>query len=162
MIEQVNMDGLISYLIELLGQRFAAEVSQLYYGDIGIYPPSAFLGPRREQKCVVAISPDYNRLVENDRNAAFESRLLGVNVIVMVNLTPYFEAMPKEAIGERKLVQVTTAIAEYLTLEENINLKGRVQFTKVGDIDWEWQARGTQAVRAAAISHESRVRIPRI
>ena len=162
MIEQVNMDGLIAYLIELLGPRFAAEVSQLYYGDIGIYPPSAFLGPRREQKCVIAISPDYNKLMEDQRNAASESRLLGVNIIVMVNLTPFFEAMPKEAIGERKFVQVTTAIADFLAQEENINLKGRVQFTKVGDIDWEWQARGSQAIRAAAISHESRVRIPRI
>lgn len=155
------MDGLILYLISLLGNRFARDVSQIYYGDIGVYLPSSFGGSRKEQKCIIALSPAYNRLGD-DRVVAFEERFLGIDIICMVNITPYFAVSPSEAFGEQKLVRLATEVATFLTQEEYVNLGGRVQMTKVGDIDWAWLPKGDQAIRGAAVAYEARVRIPRI
>jgi hypothetical protein len=162
MADAVTMEGLIDHLSSLLAKRFANDVSRIYFGDIGVYNPIAFGGDRKNPKLVVALSPSYNRLIEDERNAAYELRLLGLDIIVFVNITPYFQADPPEAYGERKLVRITTQIAEYLTLEENINLGGRVQFSKVGSIDFSWVQRSDQSLRAAGVAYECRVRIPRI
>ena len=158
----VTMEELVDYLADLLGRRFSRDVSNIYFGDIGVYLPSSFGGSRREQKAVIALSPSYNHLMEGERVAAHESRLLGITVIVMVNITPFFEAAPQEAYGERLLVRLTTEVATFLTQEENVNLGGRVRHTEVGDINWTWLAKGDQAIRAAGISYECRVRIPRM
>lgn len=130
--------------------------------DIGIYLPSSFGSSRRDQKAVIALSPAYNRLLDDQRVASFENRILGVDIITMVNITPFFSANPQEAYGERMLVNLTTAIATYLTQTENEDLGGRVQYAKVGDINWAWMARRDQALRGAAVSYEARVRIPRV
>jgi hypothetical protein len=158
----VTMEELIDYLSDLLGPQFSRDVSNIYFGDIGIYLPSSFGGSRNDQQAVIALQPSYNHLMEGERVAAHEMRLLGVNIIVMVNITPFFTAAPTEAYGERMLVRLVTEIATFLTQEENINLDGRVHFSTVGDIDWAWVAKGDQAIRAAAISYEARVRIPRM
>lgn len=161
-VEQLDMEGLIDYLSDLLARRFSREVSNIYFGDIGVYLPASFGGSRRDQKAIIALQPAYNHLMEGERVAAHESRLLGIDIIVMVNITPFFEAAPKEAYGERILVRLTTEIAQFLTQEENVNLSGRVQMVSVGDIDWTWVAKGDQAIRAAGIAYEARVRIPRM
>lgn len=159
---QLDMEGLIDYLSDILARRFSREVSSIYFGDIGVYLPSAFGGSRRDAKAVIALVPAYNHLLEGERVAAFESRVLGIDIVTMVNITPFFEAAPKEAYGERILVRLTTEIAQFLTQEENVNLGGRVQMVNVGDIDWAWVAKGDQAIRAAGIAYECRVRIPRM
>lgn len=161
-IAQVDMEGLVEHLSTLLQNRFSNKVSNIYFGDIGVYLPSAFGSSRRDQKAIVALSPAYNHPIEGERVAAFEQRLLGLDIIVMVNITPFFEAAPREAYGERMLVALTTEIADFLIQGDNENLGGRVQYSTVGDIDWAWVARGDQAIRAAGIGYECRVRIPRM
>ena len=161
-VQPVEMEGLIDYLITLLKNRFSNQVSDFFFGDIGVYLPASFGGSRKDQKAVIAVQPAFNYLIPNERVAAQESRNLGVTVIVMVNITPFFEAKPQEAFGERILVRLTTDIATFLTQEENVTLGGRVQWSQVGDIDWAWVARGDQAIRAAGISFNARVRVPRI
>lgn len=159
---QLDMDGLIDYLKDILSRQFSRDVSQIYYGDIGVYLPSSFGSSRRDQKAILALQPAYDHLEENQRVAAFENRLLGVNIIAMVNITPFFSANPDEAYGERMLVRLTTAIAEYLTQTENESLGDRVQYARVGDIDWSWMARKDQAIRGAAVRYEARVRVKRM
>lgn len=156
------MEGLIDHLERLLKNRFSNQVSEIFFGDIGVYLPASFSGSRREAKAVIALQPSFNYLIPGERVAAFEQRTLGVTIIVMVNITPYFEARPQEAFGERMLVRLVSDIATFLTQEENVTLNGRVQFSEVADIDWAWMARGDQAIRAAGISYSARVRIPRM
>lgn len=160
-VQQVTMEGLIDHLETILKRRFANQVSEIYFGDIGIYLPASFGASRREQKAVIALQPAYDHPIPGERVASHEQRNLGVTVIVMVNITPFFEARPQEAMGERLLVRLTTEIATFLNQEENLGLGGRVQWSEVGDIDWAWVARGDQAIRAAGISYQARVRIPR-
>ncbi len=161
MPEQVGMEGLIDHLENILKTRFSSQVSEIYFGDIGVYNPTSFSGTRSEQRAVIALSPSYNRLVSDQRNASFENRNLGVDIIIMINMTPFFEARPSEAFGERKLVRLTTEVATFLTQEEHVTLGDRVQMTTVGDIDWLWQQRQNQALRAAGIAYDARVRITR-
>jgi hypothetical protein len=162
MAAEVNMEGIIDHLSGVLSRRFANDISRIYFGDIGMYLPSAFGGSRQNPMAVVALQPSYNHPIEGQRVAAFENRLLGLHIIVMINITPYFEANPQEAFGERKLVRLTTQIADYLSQLELESLGDRVQYTRVGAIDWAWVAKGDQAIRAAGIAYEARVRIPRI
>jgi hypothetical protein len=157
-----DMDELIIYLQSLLEKKFSNEVANFYYGGIGVYLPSSFGGSRRDQKCVIALSPVNSKLIEGERVAISEQRHLAVDIITLVNITPFFEASPREAYGERMLVKLTSRIHEFLTHEDNVNLQGHVQFTKVGDIDWEWTGRGDQALRGAAIAYQARVRVPRL
>lgn len=158
----VDMDGLVTHLQDILGRKFQNEVSYIYYGDVGVYLPSSFGGSRRDQKAIIALSPAFNHLIEGQRVAAFENRLLGIDIITMVNITPFFEAAPKEAYGERMLVRLTTQIATFLTQLENENLDGRVAYAEVGDIDWAWVQKKDQSIRAAGISYQARVNLPRM
>lgn len=157
----LNVEGLIDHLALVLGAQFANDVSQIYFGDVGIYPPKAFRNARNEEKMVVALIPNYDKLQPGSRTAASESRLLGVFIAVMVNMTPYFEAMPVEAPAERQLVRLVTRIREYLAQDANFDLDGRVVSTRVGDVEWEWMQRGNNAIRAAAIEYEALVDVSR-
>jgi len=160
--KRVDMVGLIDHLEYILAKRFSRVVSKIYFGDIGVYLPESFGGSRKEQKAIVAIQPEYNRLLEGTRTVAGEYRNLGVGIIVLVNITPFFKANPEEAYGERMLVQITTEIAQFLTQESNVELQDRVQFSEVGDIDWAWMRKGDQSVRAARIEFTARVRVDRL
>jgi len=162
MADNVSMERVIDVLSDVLSRRFSGRVSNIYFGDIGVYLPASFGGSRSTQKAVIALSPVYNYLQEGSRVAAQESRLLGVDIITLVNITPFFEAAPKEAYGERMLVALTTEIAQFLTQEENFTLGGLVTSTEVGDIDWAWVARKDQSLRGAAIHYEARVRVSRM
>jgi len=161
-LANVDMEGLVEHLRTILGQRFSREVSYVYFGDIGVYLPASFGGSRNDQKCIIAIQPAHDHLIEGSRVASEESRSLGVDIISMVNITPFFTASPTEAYGERILVRLTTQIAKFLTQEANVNLGDRVQTSTVNNIDWAWVAKGDQAIRAAAVSYVARVRIPRM
>lgn len=130
--------------------------------DIGIYLPSSFGASRKEQKSIVALQPTYDRLLEGSRTVASEDRLLGVDIISMVNITPFFKANPTEAYGEQMNVLLITEIRKFLAQEENVNLQDRVAYAEAGDVDWAWMPKDDQAVRGAALAYECRVRVPRI
>jgi hypothetical protein len=162
MSQDASMEKVIDVLMDVLGRRFSQKVSNVYFGDIGIYLPASFGGSRNQQKAVIAISPLYNYLQEGSRVAAQETRLLGIDIITLVNITPFFEAAPKEAYGERMLVNLTTEISQFLTQEDNMDLGGILASSTVGNIDWAWVARNDQALRGAAIHYEARVRVDRL
>lgn len=151
----LKMEGLVDYLAKLLGKQFASDVSQIYFGDVGIYPPKAFQNSRGEPKTVIALVPAYDHADPKSISGHSEIRKLGVDVAVLVNMTPYFKAMPEEAFGERLLVRVTERIRAFLAQAENETLQRQVRFVRVGDINWRWMQRGKDAsVRAAAIELE--------
>ena len=162
MAQEAGMEQVIDVLADVLGRRFSNRVSNIYFGDIGVYLPSSFGGSRNAQKAIIALSPVYNYLQEGSRVAVQETRLLGIDIITMVNITPFFEAAPKEAYGERMLVALTTEIADFLTQEDNFTLNGLVTSTEVGDIDWAWIARKDQSIRGAGIHYEAKVRVNRM
>ena len=89
------MDGLVDYLQKLLVKQFGNDVSQIYYGDVGLYPPKAFRNHKGEHKAVIALIPAYDRKDPKDQGTAHaEMRLIGVDIAVLVNMTPFFTAMP--------------------------------------------------------------------
>lgn len=157
----LTMEQLIDFIEYDLAYEFSNEVSQIYFGDIGVYLPSSFGGSRRDQKAIIALNPMYNRLVEGTRTAASEYRELGVEILVLVNITPFFTANPDEAYGERMLVRLTTSIADFLTRLENVDLQDRVSYTEVRNINWEYRPSDDQALRAAGIEFVARVYITR-
>lgn len=156
-----TMDNLIDALKRALEQQFPDDISQVYYGDVGLYPPKAFQDNRGQQRRVVAIVPSSDTLDDN-RNPMAEIRTLTVNVIVMVNMTPYFEAMPPEAIGERSLVQLVEKVRTFLAQADAMTLGGRVLTSKVPSVEWDWVQRGTNAIRAAAIEFAVKVQVMRM
>lgn len=155
------MDDLIDTLKRALEQQFPDDVSQVYYGDVGLYPPKAFQDNRGQQRRVLAIVPASDTLDDN-RNPMAEIRSLTVNIIVMVNMTPYFEAMPPEAIGERALVTLVEKIRTFLAQDISMTLGGRVLTSRVPSVQWDWVQRGSTAIRAAAIEFEVKVQVMRM
>lgn len=157
-----TMEELVDHLKYLFEQNFGNDINHVYFGDKGLYLPADFRASDGTPKCVVALSPNYNRPYNDLRVASEEYRVLGIQILVMINLIPYFEPNPPEELGERLLVRLTTAIYEYLTRLENVDLDRRVQYTQVGEINWEWQQRGEEAVRTAGIDFEARVLVSRL
>ena len=150
------MEALIDYLGKLLGKQFGSDVSQIYFGDVGIYPPKAFQNARGEPRAVIALVPAYDKLNPKSLTAHSEERLLGVDIAVLVNMTPYFKAMPEEAFGERMLVRLVERTRAFLAQTDNQDLQRKVTMTRVGDIDWRWVQRGKDnSIRAAAIEFEA-------
>lgn len=158
----VDTEDLIDHLMPMLRNLLANDVTNVYYGDIGVYLPSHFLGPRKENKAVLAVSPSFDRLEEGTRVASQETRLIGVNIIGFVNITPDFKASPTEAYGERRLSQLMKKIRTFLSQQENVTLGGRVQYLSVGDITWRWMQRDNLALRGAALEVTARVKVSRM
>lgn len=156
----LTMIELLDHLHRVMADQFSDQIASIYLGDVGIYPPKAFQAPSGEQRAALVLSPHYDRLESRAPNA--ELRTFGIHVIVMVNMTPYFEAMPVEAFGERLLVTLTTRIRGFLGQDSQFDLGGRVLTTKVGDIQWNWMQRGQTAIRAAAVEYEAKVKVPRM
>lgn len=165
-VQQVRYSGLIQYLQEVLSRRFAARVSRIYFGDIGIYPPAAFGASRNEQKAIIAISPVFNRVVEGSQTAASEDREYGLRIIVMMNITPFFEASPSEAYAERQLTELSEEITAFLSQQDQLQLGGRVRWTSVGATEFGWVQRDYEQnrlyIRAAAIDYTARVKLSRV
>lgn len=158
----LDIVGIIDYLGNLLGDHFYNDVSYIYFGDIGVYPPQAFKDAKGNDVACIAISPRYNRAVPEHTNLAWEEREIGINITVIVNMIPYFEAFPEEAYGERKLAKLVSRIHSFLTDADLQTLYGRVSSSKVGDIEWNWSQRGDDtATRDATIVFEAKVNIKR-
>jgi len=155
-----DTEALIDHLMPMLSHQLSNDVSNIYFGDVGVYLPSHFLGPRKEQRAVLALSPAYDRLEQ--RVASQETRLIGVDIIGLINITPYFEASPKEAYGERQLASLMRKIRVFLSQQEHVQLDGRVQYFDVGDISWNWMQRKNLSLRGAALEVTARVKVSRM
>ena len=155
-----DTEDLISHLMPMLQKYLANDVSRVYFGDIGVYLPSHFLGPRKENKAVLIIAPAYDRVQQ--RVAGRETRLIGVNIIALVNITPYFQASPQEAYGERQLAVLMKKIRTFLTQQEHVQLGGRVQYFSVGDVSWRWMQRDKLSLRGAALEVEATISVSRM
>lgn len=126
--------------------------------DIGIYLPQQFRGPRGDLP-VLAFSPAFDNLVSRVANQ--ETRLIGVDIIALVNITPYFTASPTEAYGERQLSQIIRGLRNYLTQQKHVNLDGRVRYFSVNDVKWAWLQRKDMSLRAAALEVSVEVTVQR-
>lgn len=157
-----DTEDLIDHLKPLLQNTLANDVSNIYYGDVGVYLPAHFLGPRKENRAVIALAPAYDRLVEGSRVASQESRLIGVDIIGLINITPYFKASPKEAYGERQLSELMRKLRTLLTQQSLSNLDGRVQYFSVGDVNWSWLQRDNLSLRGASLEVSARVKVDRM
>jgi len=157
-----NMEQLVDYLIPLIGRQFSDEISYVYFGDIGLYPPAAFKKPNKEEAAAIAIVPNFQRPVANSLSQMSIFMDIGVFIAVMVNMTPYFTRLPQEAFGERKLVQLTQKIAAFLQQDENMTLQRQVGTSRVNSIDWEWLQRGEDSIRSAAIDYQVTIEVDRL
>lgn len=158
---ETQIEQIVDRLRFALLNKFPQQISQAYFGDIINYLPSAFVGDNKRLSAVVAIAPDFDHRIEGERVAAHESRLVNINIHVLVNITQDFEATPQEAFGERRLTRLVDQIRRYLTLQANEDLEGLVAYTEVGDIDWTWAIKPDQALRIAIISYLVRIRVRR-
>jgi hypothetical protein len=157
------MEAFVDHLKPMLENALADDITFVSFGDTGQYLPNQFLGPRKEQRAIVALSPAYDRLMDNTRVASQEHRILGVDIIGFVNVTPDFQAQPKEAYGERRLSQLMRKIRVLLTQDENVTLNGRVQYLDVGNVVWAWADRSENtAIRGAAVEVSARVKVNRM
>lgn len=152
---------LIDHLIPLLKKQFSNEVTDVYFGDLGTYLPSHFMGPRKDQRAVLALSPGIDAPEEDSRTAAATYRLITIDIIGLVNITSEFEASPKEGFGERRLALLMRKIRTFLEQQRNVTLDGRVQYLHVGAIRWTWTQRDKMALRGAALEVTARVRVSR-
>lgn len=157
-----DVDDLIDHLKPLLERHLAGQVSRIYFGDVGIYLPTDFQGPRKQNLPILVLQPAFDRLIEGTRVASQESRLIGVDVVGLINITPYFTARPEEALGERQLSELMKKIRVFLTQQSNSNLDGRVQFFSVGDVNWNWLQRKNLSLRGASLEVSARVKVNRM
>lgn len=156
-----NADELIVHLKALLDKHLASEISRSYYGDIQVYLPEHFKGPRGAERAILVFQPEEDILEPGSRTAASENRLIRITIVGFVNITGEFKANPSEAYGERRLTQLMSRARDFLTSQENANLGGRVSFFEVGDISWDTIGRDNLALRGAGLEIVARVRVPR-
>lgn len=153
--------ALIEHLSPMLQKVLSNEISRTYFGDIGVYLPTHFIGPRKDNRAILVLSPAFDRVVEGSRVASQETRLIGVDIIALVNITPDFRASPDEAYGERKLASLMATLRDFLSQQENVDLGGRVQYFSVGDISWHWAQRDKLSLRGAVLEVTAKVKVSR-
>lgn len=146
-------------LLNALQYEFGREISSFYFGDTVIYPPSAFISPTGQYCPVIAVSPSYNHLVEGSQAANGEIRALGIDILLLVNFTPYIEAVPTVAAGEEILLDAVDRVFEYLRRFDMLTLYNSVIMANVSEINWTWSPRQNQPVRGAVISYDLQVAI---
>lgn len=152
---------LIDHLIPMLKNHLISDVSNIYMGDIGIYLPSQFLGPRKERRAILALVPGREAPDKESRTAASTPRVISIDIVGMVNITEDFRAAPEEAFGERRLALLMRKVRTFMEQQQNIQLDGRVQYLDIGSITWDWSRREDLAVRQAALEVSARVRVNR-
>lgn len=157
----VQMEGLIDYMMALLGKQFDDKIGQIYFGDVITYPPQAFKSNRGEPRAAVSLLPNYDEEEVDGSTAAAEMRKLGLYIVVMVDMTPTREAVPVEGFGERQLVRLVSQIREFLSHQSLFTLNGRITTRKIGGVKWNWVQRDNQSMRAAALEYEATVYIPK-
>lgn len=156
-----DTEDLIDHLKPMLEKQFSEDITNIYFGDIGVYLPIHFIGPRKENRAVLVLAPAYDRLVEGTRVASQETREIGIDVIGLVNITPYFKASPKEAYGERQLAELMRKLRIFLTQQANVQLGGRVQYLSVNNITWSWLQRDNLSLRGASLEISAFIKVDR-
>lgn len=160
-----TIEAMIDYVRSIVHNQFSDEISQTYFGDVGVYPPKAFQDQLGQQRAVLSVIPAYDEPHEGGSTAAGEFREVGIELVCLINMVPYFTAMPEEAPAERLLLRLVTRIRQFLQQQSNITLGGNVSAMKVGGIRWDWVARGNNpeasALRAAGISVEAIIYVPK-
>lgn len=146
-------------LISALQYEFGSEVTSFYFGDVIVYPPSAFISPTGKYCPVIAVSPSYNHLNEGSQAANGEIRSLGIDILLLVNYTPFIEAIPTQAAGEEILIDITDRVFEYLRRFDMLTIYETVLMANVSDVNWTWSPRQNQPIRGAVISYELQVAI---
>jgi hypothetical protein len=152
---------LVEHLKPMIERSLANDVSNTYYGDVGVYLPTQFLGPRKENRAIIILQPAFDDLLVGTRVASQEHRLLGVDVIGLVNITPYFKANPTEAFGESQLANVMRKLRTLLTQQSLSNLDGRVEYFSIEDIKWSWVQRDNLSLRGASLRATARIKVDR-
>lgn len=161
------MTDVIDFMTLLVSNKFSDQIGMIYYGDIGQYPLRAFQDTLGNPRAVIAFSPAKNTLVSKSRTTLSEIRDMSLDILVMVNISPYFGKTPDQAPGERRLNALTDAISVHLTKSENYRLGEpgyeRVMHSEVGDVEYQWVQRGKDAaIRQARIEYNFRVSVKRI
>lgn len=146
-------------LLNALQHEFGNEVTSFYFGDIVVYPPSAFISPTGQYSPVIAVSPSYNHLVDGSQAANGEIRALGLDILVLYNFTPFIQAVPTVAAGEEALMDIVDRIFEYLRRFDMLTLYNTVLMANVSEINWTWSPRQNQPIRGAVISYDLQVAI---
>lgn len=150
---------IILTLLNALQREFGSSISSFYFGDVVIYPPSAFISPSGQPSPVIAVSPSYNHPIEGEAWHGGELRGLGVDILVLFNFTPYIEAVPTVAAGEEMLMDIVDKIFEFLRSLDMLTLYDTVLYANVGEINWTWSPRQQQPIRGAVISYDLKVAI---
>ena len=146
-MQSISTEETIDYIVKKIRSKFPNNFAAVSFGDVGIYTPDMFKAARGISLPIVAISPQYDRLVPETRTVASEVRARGIDVITIVNMIDEFEARPEEAVGERSLVKATQLLIDYLGENEMVTLDGQVSFVGLGDITWEWLVGDRQILR---------------
>lgn len=148
-----NTEETIDYLIKKIKTRFPSEFADVTFGDVGVYTPDMFRGPRGATLPIVSISPVYDRLVADSRTVASEVRARGVDVSTTVLVLEELQAKPPEQVGERLLVRKTQHLIDFLGEDQMTNLDGHVDYLALGDVSWDWIiGQDKQILRSSRIS----------
>ena len=161
MSTHLKITELCDIVLRHIEHEFSNEIASLYYGDIIIYPPNAFRDRFNRWAPVIAVYPRFNRKIDGQDTMNSELREYGVEILVMVNYTPYIQVPPEEAMGERLLAEKVEKIMEYFAKPEQLHFEHQVQMASITDIDWGWQPRLDQPIRGAAIMYVVTLRVPR-
>lgn len=128
--------------------------------DTGLYPPKAFQSDKGEQRIVLAFVPK-DEIPKDNGTAYSQEWTIRLEILVMINLIPFYEAMPVEAYGEEKLNTITTNITQFLTQLQNLTLNTNVNATRVASVKYDNMQRGKLSLRAACIKFEADVEVLR-
>lgn len=150
---------IILTLLNALQHEFGRDVSSFYFGDVVIYPPSAFISPTGQYSPVISVSPSYNHPIDGEAWFGGEMRGLGIDILVLFNYTPFIEAVPTVAAGEEMLMDMVDRIFEFLRSLDMLTLYDTVTYAQVGEINWTWSPRQNQPIRGAVISYDLQVSI---
>lgn len=161
MSSYLTISELCDLVLRHLEHQFSNQIASLYYGDIIIYPPNAFRDRRNQWAPVIAVYPSYNRRVEGQETMASQLRQYGVDILCMVNYTPYIQVPPEEAMGERMLNDITEAVMKYFTSSQTLDFDHRVQTATITDVNWAWSPRLDQPIRGAVLTYEVQLHVPR-
>jgi hypothetical protein len=144
-------EEMIDYIILKIKAKYPREFSDVTFGELPNYTPEMFQGPRGTTLPLVAVSPVYDRLVENTRTPASEVRARGVDIVTIVNILPEMQAKPPEKLGERILTRHTQYLINFLGSSEMVTLDGHAEYAAIGDINNEWLVGDKLVHRASRI-----------
>jgi len=164
--DDLNLEGLIDLLIQIIQRQFANDVSSIYVGDVGIITPRAFMDANGNQKAAVMIVPVADTKLEGTETTASVDRVFAIDLVTLVNMVPFFQAMPQEAFGVRTLIRLTQKMRTFFSQSENFSLAGNVSRVVVDDVNYSNLARKYKDddyfYTAAAIRMEVTSNVPKL